>query len=250
MDNTEKGRDRLYQELARKLIESFAAENYKPGDRLPAEREVAATYDVSRPTVREALIALEAQGIVDVRVGSGAYFKGLPPEDRAAFGMSAFEITEARLLVESDVAALAASQITDDELDGLANFLNEMDLENERNTGTESADREFHLAIAKATRNSALVSLVDSLWTLRANSPESALLYAKARSANVKPVVDEHRAILDALRSRDSERARHAMRAHLIAVLDSLLFATEEKAIAEARRSVQSQRDRYTRILA
>ncbi|NKJ01828.1 FCD domain-containing protein, partial [Novosphingobium sp. SG707] len=81
----------------------------------------------------------------------------------------------------------------------------------------------------------------------RADSPESALLHEKARSANIKPVVEEHTAVLEALRARDPAAARTAMRTHLASVLDSLLFATEEKAIAEARRASQARRDRYTK---
>jgi GntR family hexuronate regulon transcriptional repressor len=86
---------------------------------------------------------------------------------------------------------------------------------------------------------------VERLWALRADSPESALLHEKARSANIKPVVEEHTAVLAALRARDPAAARAAMRTHLSCVLDSLLFATEEKAIAEARRASQARRDRY-----
>ncbi|MBA4760991.1 FadR/GntR family transcriptional regulator [Sphingomonas sp.] len=249
-DEREGGRDRLYQAIARRLLEVFASGQYQPGDRLPTERELAIDYHVSRPTIREAIIALEVQGIVEVRVGSGAYLRGLPSAtDAATFNVSAFELTEARLLVEGEAAALAASQITDAELATLAKLIDEIARENECNAGTEDADRQFHLTIAQATRNAALVNMIDTLWSLRAKSPESALLYAKARSANVKPAVDEHQAILDALRTRDPATARAAMRAHLSAVLDSLLFATEERAIEEARKVSASKRARYVQAL-
>lgn len=247
MDEEGKLKDRLYQELARKLLEDFSGGRYSPGDRLPAERELSQFYKVSRPTVREAIIALEVQGIVEVRVGSGAYLKKLPDDDLSSnFGISAFELTEARLLLEGETAALAALQITDEEIAQLEQLLLEIARENELNEGAEIADREFHLTIARATRNAALVLMVDNLWTLRAQSPESALLHAKARTANVKPVVDEHTAILEALRSRKPAAARKAMRAHLSAVIDSLLFATEERAIAQAREASASKRNRYT----
>ena len=250
MAGTEKTRDRLYQELARKLLADFSNGDYRPGDRLPAERELSQTYKVSRPTVREAIIALEVQGIVEVRVGSGAYLKQLPDQlPESDFGISAFELTEARLLVEGETAALAASQISDEELERLEEILAEIARENEVNEGAENADREFHLTIARATRNAALAQMVENLWTLRAQSPESALLHAKARTANVKPVVDEHTAILGALRTRKPAAARKAMRAHLSAVMESLLFATEERAIAQARQASQSKRNRYAGAL-
>jgi GntR family transcriptional regulator, hexuronate regulon transcriptional repressor len=239
--------DRLYHELARAIIAELASGRYQVGDRLPAERELALEHEVSRPTVREAIIALEVQGLVEVRVGSGAYVKRLPgDDDTPGFNITAFELTEARLLFESEAAALAASQITDEELAELEQRVEDIALENQSSNGTEEADREFHLTIARATRNSAVVRTIEELWRIRATSPESALLHAKARFANVKLIVEEHGAILEALKARDPAAARAAMRTHLASVLDSLLFATEEKAISEARKTAAAKRERYS----
>lgn len=240
--------DRLYQDLARRIIAELNSGRYAPGDRLPAERELSAQFSVSRPTVREAMIALEVQGLVEVRIGSGAYVKRLPGKhDIPGFNITAFELTEARLLFEGESAALAATQITAEGLAELERLVEEIDRENQSSHGTEQADRAFHLAIAKATRNTAIFEAVERLWDLRAASPESALLHEKARHANIKPVVEEHTAVLNALRAHDPVAARAAMRSHLAAVLDSLLFATEEKAIEEARRAAKAKRDRYVR---
>ena len=237
---------RLYQFLARKLIAMIASGQYAVGDRLPAERDLAIEHDVSRPTVREAIIALEVQGLVEVRVGSGAYVVRPPGKrDIPGFNITAFELTEARLVFEGEAAALAAAEIADDELDTLDALVRQIADENQREGGTEQADREFHLAVARATRNTAIFNTIEGLWALRSTSPESALLHAKARTANIKPVVAEHQAIVAALRARDPAAARAAMRTHLSAVLDGLLFATEEAAIAEARRMVASKRARY-----
>ena len=241
--------DRLYQDLARKLIAELASGRYAVGDRLPAERELSVQYNVSRPTVREAVIALEVQGLVEVRVGSGAYVRRLPgTNDIPGFNISAIELTEARLLFEAEAAALAATQITPEGLAELEALVEEIERENRNLHGTEKADRAFHLAIARASRNAAVAEAIERLWDLRALSPESALLHEKARTANIKPVVDEHTAILDALRAHDPVTARSAMRAHLAAVLDSLLFATEEKAIEEARRAARAKRERFARV--
>ena len=238
--------DRLYQELARRLIEELAQNRYPVGTRLPAERELAQQYNVSRPTVREAVIALEVQGLVEVRIGSGAYVLRLPGEgDIPGFNITAFELTEARLLFEGEAAALAAAQISEEELVEIAALVRQIAEENLDPAGTDKADRAFHLAIARATRNTAVLETVERLWDLRATSPEAALLHEKARTANVKPVVAEHTAVLEALKARDPAAARAAMRAHLAAVIDGLLFATEERAIAEARRVVAERRRRY-----
>jgi GntR family transcriptional regulator, hexuronate regulon transcriptional repressor len=244
---TNTGQDRLYQELARKLIAELASGAFAVGDRLPAERELAADHDVSRPTVREAIIALEVQGLVEVRVGSGAFVTRLPgKEEIPGFNITGFELTEARLLFEGEAAALAATQISDGEIEELETLIEAMAHENKGEGGAEDADRAFHLAVAKATRNTAVYETIERLWELRATSPESAQLHALARTANIKPVVDEHSAVLNALRARDPNAARAAMRTHLSAVLDYLLFATEEKAVEAARKAVEAKRQRYS----
>ena len=241
------GSDRLYQTVARGLLEAIASGRYAVGDRLPAERELAVDFNVSRPTVREAIIALEVQGLVEVRLGSGAYVRATSGSGKVDFGISAFELTEARLLFEGEAAALAASQITDEEIAKLEQLLKDMDHENRGQGIREVSDREFHLTIARATRNAAVVRTIEELWDMRSKSPEAALVYSRARAADVKPVVQEHVAILAALRSRDARRARAAMRGHLSAVLDHLLAATEEKALEDARRALKSTRDRFSR---
>jgi len=240
--------DRLYRELAQLILADIASGKYPVDSRLPAERELSAIYSVSRPTVREAVIALEVQGIVEVKLGSGAYVKRHPGDTgRPTFHASAFEITEARLLIESEAAALAATQITDEELDHLDFLVKQIALENFESKEQDAADHAFHKVIAHATRNAALERAIEDLWRLRMTSPESTLLHAKAWTANVKPVVNEHHAIVDALRTRNPDNARSAMRTHLSAVLDSLLFATEEIAIADARSSVSASRARFSR---
>jgi GntR family transcriptional repressor for pyruvate dehydrogenase complex len=250
-DYADRGKDRLYQDLARTLLEELGSGRYVVGTRLPAERELAAKHGVSRPTVREAIIALEVQGLVEVRVGSGAYVRRLPGKEAPkGFNVSAFELTEARLMFEGEAAALAATQITDEEIAVIEQLVRDIAQENNDPRGSEKADREFHIAIARATRNSAIVDAVARLWELRSLSPEAALLHEKARTANIKPVVDEHSAILDALRARDPAGARAAMRNHLTQVIDSLLFATEERQIAEARQAAQAKRDRFARATA
>lgn len=234
------------------LIQDLASGKYPVGAKLPAERELSKMYNVSRPVIREAIIALEVQGLIEVRIGSGAYVRATPGagDQVPGFNISAIELTEARLLIEGECAALSASQITDDELARLEQLVEQIAEENLDPAGTVKADRAFHMAIAAATRNNALIEAVERLWELRRVSPEAALLHEKARTANIKPVVDEHRAILDALQARDPAKARAAMRTHLSQVLESLLFATEERAIAEARKAMQAKRDRFTHLIA
>jgi GntR family transcriptional repressor for pyruvate dehydrogenase complex len=239
---------RLYQRLARMLLDDVSSGKYTVGDRLPAERELSAEYGVSRPAVREALIALEVQGFVEVRVGAGAFVRRVPgKDDNPGFAITAFELTEARMIFEGEAAWQAALYITDEELRELDALVDRIAEENRHAEVSEEADRAFHLAIASATRNAAILLTIEQFWQLRSTSPESALLHDKARHAKVRPVVEEHRAIARALRQRDPAQARAAMRDHLSAVMEHLLFATEAKAIEEAKRTVASTRARYIR---
>ncbi len=237
---------RLYQRLARLLFDQLTSGRYVVGERLPAERELSLEHNISRPAVREALIALEVQGYIEVRVGAGAFVRKLPgQDDRPGFAITAFELTEARILLEGEAAALAAVHVDDAELAELARLVEQIDAENLLPDVTEDADRDFHLLIAAATRNAAIRSAIDNLWWIRATSPECALLHDKARRANVRPVVAEHRVILNALRAHDPAASRAAMHAHLRAVMEHLLFTSEERAVEEARRLASSTNARY-----
>jgi len=239
---------RLYQKLANALFRDLATGKYQIGDRLPAERELAAEYNVSRPAVREAMIALEVQGLIEVRIGSGAYVKRLPgSDDRPDFHATAFELTEARLLFESEAAALAAKTITPEELRELEDLLVQIGSPDTSIDTSEVADRAFHMLIARATRNVVIIAIIEQLWQIRSSSPECALLHEKSRKAGTRPVPDEHQRIVDALKRGDPGEARAAMRAHLNHVIDYLLFATEERAIAEARQSIATTRERFGR---
>jgi GntR family transcriptional regulator, hexuronate regulon transcriptional repressor len=237
---------RLYVRLADELADAIAAGTYAIGDRLPAERELAERHSVSRPTIREAITSLETRGLVEVRMGSGVYVAGIPTTGGLPLPMDVdpFELSEARLLFEGEVAAQAAAQITDEELAGLEALLQEMESANQRGNG-EEADRRFHHAIAVATRNSAMAAVVDSLWAIRLRSPRCVQLFERSRRRGAKPVVAEHRVIVQALRRRDAKAAREAMRAHLQQVLNYLLSATEKDALTEARAKVSAQRSRF-----
>lgn len=241
------GGERLYQKVARQLVDAIRDGTYAVGDRLPAERELAAAQGVSRPAVREAILALEVLGLVKVRIGSGAYVVAVPGEEAEAarFSVSAFELMEARMLIEGEAAALAALHISAEEIEELDRLVELIAAADGQPEVSETHDKAFHLQIAKATRNKAMEQVVSEMWEMRSQSPECALLLEMARSANVEPVVEEHSAIVAALRSGQADRARSAMRAHLSAVIEHLLFGIEEKAVKSARAEVASTRRRF-----
>ena len=238
---------RLYQALAEKIIRLIASGEFQPGDRLPAERELATMFHVSRPTVREAIIALEIEGLVEVRLGSGVYvLSKTPTVEGVDRDIGAFELTEARRLIESEAAALAASNVTDEELAELEQLLSEMEQANKLGAGAgETVDERFHTCLAGCTHNSAMQAAIEHLWAIRNRSPQCVLTFEKSRAKGHKPVIEEHRRILDALRNRDPAAARQAMRDHLGRVLEYLLDSTETEAIEEAKAKAAAQRDRF-----
>lgn len=239
---------RLYERVAQDLFRAIAQGKYEVGQRLPSERDLAQTYEVSRPTVREAIIALELDGLVEVRMGSGVYVTAMTPRGGKASqtDIGPFELLEGRRAIESEACALAASRIDDEQLAELATLVAEMQAENARDVVmSEDADRRFHMLIAKATQNSAMVAVVQLLWDARARSPQYQLMSLKAHAAGVKPRIDEHAAVLDALTRRDPDGARRAMYAHLSGVIESLLEATEVLELERARARIADKRRRY-----
>ena len=247
----EKAEGRLYERVAKDLEAQIARGDFALGERLPAERRLAQIYGVSRPTIREAVIALELDGVVEVRQGSGVYVVSRAPTGGVAAqaDMGPFEVLEARRAIEGESCALAATRITDDELDELMSLVGEMQAENVHDiVMSEDADRRFHMLIARATQNSAMIAAVELLWDARARSPQYRLMSEKAHAAGVKPRIDEHAAIVSALRTRDPERARRAMVNHLTRVLEALLEATEVIELEEARRRVAAHRERYATV--
>jgi DNA-binding FadR family transcriptional regulator len=245
MDKSDTGR--LYERVATDLAAQIAEGAFPVGSRLPSERHLAQTYGVSRPTIREAVIALELDGLVEVKMGSGVYVVNRFPKGGQAgeTDIGPFELLEARHAIEGETSALAARHIDDQAIAELESLVAQMDEAANDIVASEDVDRRFHVAIARATGNSAMVAAVEMLWDARARSPQYRLLSDKAHNAGVVPRLDEHVMILDALRSRNADAARTAMRSHLSRVLDSLLEATEVQELEQARARVDVQRRRY-----
>ena len=210
-------KERLYVRVARRIADLVSSGEVSPGDKLPSERDLAEMLKVSRPSVREAMIALEVSGLIEVRTGSGIYVADQSREQPAVVadeGIGPFEILEMRLLIEPEACALAAERISDDQLQQLRNTYNEM----RRSSGTlevEAFDSQFHKLIAEATENTAIARTVSWLWTLRGQSELSRGFHRLIIEEGVYPVLDEHEAILEALENRDADAAKKAMQKHL-----------------------------------
>lgn len=208
--------DRLYIKVAEQLSKLVHDGTIKPGERFPAERDLAEKLGVSRPTIREAMIALELSGIIEIRTGSGIYVtKKKPTLDSADKGVGPFEILEIRYILESEACALAATRITDEQIAQLKEVLREMEEEEKQEDASEKADWKFHTIIAEAAQNSAIYSVVNWLWELRNQSALSTAFLERIRKEGIHPSINDHRRIVEALEKRNPEKARMAMKVHI-----------------------------------
>ncbi|PKP92210.1 MAG: GntR family transcriptional regulator [Alphaproteobacteria bacterium HGW-Alphaproteobacteria-16] len=238
--------DRLYQGIADQITALIDQGVFPPGSRLPGERELAERFGVSRVTIREAEIALQAIGRIRIKTGSGVYVaEGKSVREDAPPRVSAFELTEARSLFESEAAALAASTITEDTLERLDELLEIMGHEDGEDDRSTEADQEFHLLIASASGNQAIIHVIKQLWRMRTEVPEVRTTYASVCQHDGRTRQREHGAIVDALRAHDPAAARIAMRGHFNRLLEAMLDATEERAISELRRKSAESRQRF-----
>jgi DNA-binding FadR family transcriptional regulator len=210
---------RLYRQIAEQLRALIAAGEWPLGSRLPPERDLAAKLGVSRPSVREALIALEVEGLVEVRMGSGIYVTALEPTPAArsatADALGPFDIIRARALIEAELAAVAAREGTPVLLKRLRAAVKAMEDDIARGTMPLRGDREFHLALAEASGNAALVRVVAELFDERNNPLFEQLGRHFENARSWRAAVAEHRAVVRAVAAGEAAAARRAMQNHL-----------------------------------
>ena len=210
---------RLYQQIADQIRELIDRGGFDPGTRLPPERDLAQQLGVSRPSLREALIALDVEGRVEVRSGSGVFVSAAQPEPAtrrtAAMGESPSQLMEARSVIEGEIVTLACARITEEHLARLRKLLKGMEGGIGRRRARVDFDREFHLTLAEVAGNAVLTRLVGELFDER-HSPISAKISSRFESTRTwKVALNEHEAILVAVEARDPIAAQAAMRAHL-----------------------------------
>ena len=228
---------RRYQEVATEIRDMIARSDYKPGDRLKTERQMAEELGVSRSLVREAVITLELEGLVDVRKGSGIYL-ATPPEavedeeprlEDLPDDFGPFELLQARQLLESTIAAFAAEMVS---MADIRRMREALDMEREAiEKGTDDgheADELFHRLIAVATQNAVLVDLLDELWGKRKKSRMWAQLHTRVFDTDYRRRwLQDHQEILQALQRKDPSRARQAMWTHLQNVRETLMALSD-----------------------
>lgn len=209
---------RLYRQISDQLRKLIVDGEFPTGSRLPSERDLSVQLGVSRPSLREALIALEVEGYIEVRMGSGIYV--CPPAPREGqIDLSSeegpLELIRAREMIEGEVAYAAAKNASAAQLDAIDQAFQLMIAHTDAGINPLEADRLFHIRVAEATGNSVLVGLVTQLFDARLG-PLFKRLHSHFDSKVVwYEAIDEHALVIQALRERNAEKARAAMRRHM-----------------------------------
>jgi DNA-binding FadR family transcriptional regulator len=233
--------EKLYRRISDAILARLATGEFPVGSRLPTERKLADAYGVSRASVREAVVALEMIGVLELRKGSGIYVVSLGTDQEVeTLDIGAFELLEARRGIESEVAALAAVRRSDHDLDELKRLIAVM--RDPDVSISEQADRDFHFTLAGATGNRAMTSVVTDLWAMRERCLLARTIHQRARGGGEDRRAAEHDAVFAAVEARDADAARAAMRVHLEAVIEHLLVMTESEEFEAVRRRIASQR--------
>ncbi len=232
---------RLYRQIAEQLRAGMLSGEFAVGSRLPAERDLAKQLSVSRSSVREALIALEVEGWVEVRTGSGIYAldrsninainniadqaintpaigineseNALLSENKAEWGP--LELIRARRVVEGETAAIAALQAKRKDIDAMGKALRMMQTEAADGVLPLDGDRAFHTAIVQASGNEVLIDTVQSFWDSRRGPIFERLVGYFETLQSWQAAIAEHSAILEAIQAHDAAAARTAMHAHM-----------------------------------
>jgi GntR family transcriptional repressor for pyruvate dehydrogenase complex len=231
---------RLYEHIVQQVEDSILKGQLKPGDQLPAERDLAQRFGVSRTAVREAVKTLREKGLVEAYSGRGTFVtNGTSQATRQSLDLmirvnqqeGSANLAELRLVLEPDIAALAAGRIEEQLLTTMREAVSEMDRNLRDPDGYVEADLDFHLALAEAVGNPLILSLLDSIVGL--------LREQRSRIFNVEGGPQRgqyhHKRILAAIEHRDSDAAREAMRAHLQQVLQDSSSTTKNSSRTRSR---------------
>ncbi len=228
-------KQRAYQMILQQFRESVINGEFKPGQKLPPERELAAFYKVSRATIRETFRALETHDIIEVKHGNGAYVRPkklqILIEDLSTLknikNSYIYEILEFRLIIESGCAALAADRATSEDLDMISKYLEEMAKAETVESGL-IADLGFHFAVAKASHNSILIGTMDTLCDSIKESIKTTRSHRFAQPGRNEETLNSHKKIFLAIASRDAELAGKLMKELIAGVRKELALISLE----------------------
>jgi GntR family transcriptional regulator, transcriptional repressor for pyruvate dehydrogenase complex len=245
---------RIHEEVVSQVHDLIKEGRYKAGDQLPSERELAETFQVSRTSVREALRALETEGLIVSRTGMGNFIAELPVETLVASLAKLLieeknalaDIFELRKLIEPQIASLAAERAAPADIDRMKRLLEKQREQVQNGATGVDADSEFHFAIGQATQNHAIEKLVSGLLDVLSHSREESLQTPGRRQASI----DSHRAIVTAIEAHDEEEAREAMLRHIQQVEKNVFTDRKKSSSAQVVKKSLEQGSSYLDALA
>jgi len=230
---------KIYEEVSEILYEKIRAGVLKPGDRLDSVEQLAEQLQVSRSAIREALSALKAMGLIEIKQGSGTFVKSIQPS-QLDFPLSTAILTnkqdvahllEVRKIIEMGAAASAAIHRTDEDIQAMIQILDEMKRVQGDGELGEKVDFQFHAAISKASQNPLLATILDQVSGLMIETmKETRRIWLYSKKTTSEQLYDEHMQIFLAIKQQNEELAKHAMTSHLSNVEKVLMqyFETTE----------------------
>ncbi|MBL3641232.1 FadR family transcriptional regulator [Bacillus sp. RHFB] len=222
---------KIYEEVSDELYEMIRSGSLKPGEQLDSIQQLAENFQVGRPAIREALSALSSMGLIEIKQGEGTFVKTFDPAIMnhplsAALLMDQDNIKhllEVRKILESGTAEVAAKKRTEENLNELKDMLSNMDKVSDDEELSDKADISFHVAVANASQNELLITLmnhVSELMTEKMRDIRRVALYSEEMT--LKQLYQQHVRIYDAIAAQDEDEARSAMLFHLQSVEESL----------------------------
>lgn len=215
---------KIYEEVAEAIHEMIKSGQFKPGDKLDSVQQLAENFQVGRSTIREALTAIRAMGLIEIRQGEGTYVKefeaehiSLPLSTAILMNLQDTQnLLEVRKILEAGTVYTASQKRTEQNLLTIEAALNEMQLASGNEELSEKADLQFHLSIAEASQNPLLVSLMNHVSGLIGETiRETRRLWLFSEQITVDRLYEEHRTIYEAIKAKDGEKARALMLIHL-----------------------------------
>lgn len=222
------------KELTEEVIDSLVEliRELEPGDRIPSEMELAEREGVARGTIREAIRALVSRNVLEIKRGKGTFVADFPgiSEDPWGVGFSSNiivakdEVLELRTILEPNIAALAAERATDEDIAEIERLCDETEDKIRKDINHSKSDREFHMAISRATHNNILTIIVKQMFTITSFDyiPE---MHRDDMREMLDFTISIHRQVLDAITARDPGKASEAMARHLIRMKEDKVVA-------------------------
>ena len=238
------GHTSRYREIADEITKLIDTGIFKPGCRIPSERELASQFDVSRVVIREAQIALQERGLIEVKKGSGMFV--LEDYKLNLYGLPKFdllELIEARSVIAVEAAALAAPIITDQDITTLQSCVEVIAGDADLQARVE-ANAFFHNMIASATNNHVIMLLAEGLWEMRTDVLDSKNIFFR----NSDQIYSEYLSVIEAFKHRKAGIARTVMKAHFVNVIETFLASSEEQAYEKIKRKTFEKRSRLMNI--